>query len=284
MRFHHRALKAYHHGMDSMKPADGVCAVSLFDAVREAGLDAGPVLSRAVGARALDLLDLGPALSAVGFAYASPRARHEAARLLAVIEAGFAGAVTLGGPASGTEAEAAGVAPLPALVIADEAGRRLSRVVELAVPPELFVAARLCLLGHGHLPGWLALAPADHAAITAALPRATSLAHAAALAGRLAAIAALDEDRRGEANAFIFGEPVPPRFLPEPIALALVPGADAAAIAAMASAVAPFLAAPPFCPAPLVAISARRRRPAVSPAALPLFADAPAALELRAVS
>jgi hypothetical protein len=270
--------------MDSRKPTDGVCAVSLFEAVTQDGLDAAPILRRVAGARSLELLDLGPALAAAGLAYASPRARHEAARLLAAIRAGFSGPVTAGPPGPDTEAEAAGVAPLPALVILAEAGRRLSRAVDLAVPPELFAATRILLLGHGHLPAWLTLAPDDHRAITAALPHATSLAHAAALAGRLSAIAALDDDRRAEADAFIFGETSPPRFLPEAIAHALTPGADAAAIAAMAGCVASFLAAPPFCPAPLASLPARRRRPAALPDVLPLFADAPAVPRLRAVS
>jgi len=261
--------------------------VSLFAALTPDGLAADPVLRLADAAPALTLADLGPALAAAGLAYASPRARHAAQQLVAAIAAGFEGPVSLDGPDEGSAAlgaEACGIAPLPALVIAGESGRMLSRAVALAVPPELLAATRIALLGHGHLPSWLALAAADHAAIAAALPRAMSLAHAAALARRLPAIAGLDPERRAEADAFIFGEPVPPRFLPEAIAAALTPGAEGAAMAAMAGAVAPHLAAPPFCPAPLAPFLPRRRRPAAAAAPLSLFPEAPARPGLRAVS
>ncbi|MCC7283051.1 MAG: hypothetical protein IT556_11755 [Acetobacteraceae bacterium] len=261
--------------------------VSLFAAVTEDGLRPGPVLDLAQGAAALSLTDLGPALAAAGLAYAGAPARHAASTLVGAIAASFAGPVSLDAPddaSAALGAEACGIAPLPTLVLADDAGRRLSRVVALSVPPELFAAARIWLLGHGELPSWLALAPADRAAITAALPRATSLAHAAALAGRLAAIAGLDPDRRAEADLFIFGEPRPPRFLPEATAAALVPGADGAAMAAMAGAVAPHLVAPPFCPAPLAPLLARRRRPVTAPVPLSLFPELAVRPGLRAVS
>lgn len=263
--------------------------VSLFAAVTADGLDAAPILRLAEGAAALELVDLGPALGAAGFAYSSPRARHQAARLIGALAAGFAGPITAGPPQLPSplpEAEAAGVAPLPALVVHGEGGRRLSRAVLLGVPPDLLAATRVSLLGHGHLPGWLALAEADRTAIAAALPHAGSLGHAAGLAGRLPAIARLNEERRAEADAFIFGEPLPPAFLPEAIAAALAPGADGVAIGAMAQAVAPFLAAPPFCPAPFAQLPARRRRApaAPPPASLPLFPEATAEPGLRAVS
>lgn len=273
--------------MDSYRVLDGGRAVvSLFAAVTEEGLAPGPVLRLAQGARALALADLGPALAAAGLAYATPRARHAASRLLGAIAKGFAGPVTAGAPDAAADAlgaEACGVAPLPGLVIAGEAGRSLSRAVGFVVPPDLLPATRFALLGHGHLPSWLALAPADHAAITEALPRATSLAHAAALAGRLGAIASLPADQRDEADAFIFGEPMPPRFLPEAAAAALSPGAGGEAIAAMAAAVAPHLAEAPFCPAPIAPLPVRRR-PAARAAPLPLFPDAPPRPGLRAVS
>jgi hypothetical protein len=273
--------------MDSyaLRTSDRV-VVSLFAALTPEGMSADPVLRLAGEAPALALTDLGPALAAAGLAYAGPRARHAAQQLVAAIAAGFAGPVSLDGPdeaSAALGAEACGIAPLPALVIAAETVRLLSRAVALAVPPELLAATRICLLGHGHLPSWLALAGDDQAAIAAALPRATSLAHAAALARRLPAIAGLDPDRRAEADSFIFGEPLPPRFLPEPIAAALTPGAEGAAMAAMAGAVAPHLAAPPFCPAPLAPFLPRRRRP-VSAAPLSLFSDPPARPGLRAVS
>lgn len=268
--------------------------VSLFAALTPDGLSAAPVRHLAAGARHLALTDLGPALAAAGFAYASPRARHEAARLLAAIAAGSAAALTLPPPdadAARLGAEACGVSPLPALVLAGPP-RHLSRAALLGIPAELLPAARVMLLGHGHLPTWLALAPPDRAAIAAALPRATSAAHAAHLAGRLDAWRALDTDAREAAETFACGTDLPPAFLPEHLAAALTPGAGAGAIAAMAAAVAPLLAEPPFCPAPLVAPLAalprpRRARPPAPAPAADLFGPAPAAAPrpgLRAVS
>jgi hypothetical protein len=261
-----------------MRRMESPAVISLFDAVAEGGLDPAPVLALAGRAPRIVLSDLGPALAAAGLAYASPRARHAAARLLGAL-AGRE--VTLGGPeAALADAEACGVAPLPALVL-DGPPRRLSRAVLLACPPALCPAARIALLGHGHLPAALPLSPADRAAIAAALPHATSLAHAAALAGRVAAIARLDPAMREEADAFAFGDPVPPRFLPENLAAALAAGADAAAIAAMAATVAPLLSETPFMPAPMAPLPRRRAAPRAEP--LPLFPDAAARGRLRAV-
>lgn len=263
--------------------------VSLFAALGPEGLDPAPVLRLAHGARRIALVDLGPALAAAGLAYATPRARHAATRLLAALAAGSGAELTLPPPdaqAAALGAEACGVAPLPALVLAGPP-RVLSRAALLGIPPDLLPAARVMLLGHGHLPAWLALAAPDRAAIERTLPRATSLAHAAALAGRLPPIQALDTAARAAADAFIFGEDFAPAFLPEPIAAALTPGADAAAIAAMAAALAPLLAEPPFCPAPLAALPRPRRARAPTPPAADLFGEAPAATQnrrLRAVS
>lgn len=273
--------------MDSYLVRDGSRAVvSLFAAVTEAGFAPEPVLALAGDAGSLELTDLGPALAASGIAYASPHARHAAAQLVARLASGFGGPVYAGPPdraAAMLEAEACGVAPLPALVLAGPEGRRLSLAAAFAIPPELLAAARIALLGHGHLPAWLGLAAADAAAIGAFLPHATSLAHAAALAGRLPVIQALSPARREAAEAFVFGEPVPPSFLPESAAAALAPGAPGEAIALMAATLAQHLAEPPFCPAPLAAL-ARRPRPAASPAPLPLFPDFPRRSGLRAVS
>jgi hypothetical protein len=255
--------------------------ISLLAAVVEGGLDPAPVRALAGAAPRLALCDLGPALAAAGLAYASTRARHAAASLLAAL-AGRP--ITLGPPDAAFAAigaEACGVAPLPALVLQGPP-RALSRALLLACPPELYPAARIALLGHGHLPAALALAPEDRAAIEAALPHATSLAHAAALAGRVAAIARLDPALREAADAFAFGDPMPPTFLPESTAAALTPGADAAAIAAMAAAVAPLLAEAPFMPAPLAPLPRRRATPRAEP--LPLFPETAAARHrLRAI-
>ena len=273
--------------MDSYSVREGSRAVvSLFAAVSAEGFSAAPVLALAKGAATLELVDLGPALAAAGFAYATPRARHEISGLLAAIAAGFPGPVAAGAPDAASArlgAEACGVSPLPALVLAEEGGRRLSLAASLAIPPALLPAARIALLGHGHLPSFLGLASADAAALEKTLPRAVSLAHAAALAGRLAAVQAIEPARRADADAFIFGEPLPPTFLPESVAAALVPGADGAAIAAMAQAAAPHLAEPAFCPAPMVALP-RRRRVAPPAAPLPLFPEAAPRPGLRAVS
>lgn len=264
----------------------GRAVVSLFAAVGAEGLEAAPVLALARGASTLTLTDLGPALAACGLAYAGPRARHAAAGLLAAVASGFSGPVAAGAPDAASArlgAEASGVAPLPALVIADGGPRRLSLAASLAIPPALLPAARIALLGHGHLPAFLGLAAADAAAIAAFLPRALSLAHAAALAGRIGAVQAIDPARREEADAFIFGENLPPGFLPEAIAAALMPGADGPAIAAMAATAAPHLAEPPFCPGPLVPLP-RRRRAAALATPLPLFPEAASRPGLRAVS
>lgn len=264
---------------------DTVC-LSLLDAVLPAeGFDPDRVAAfgraaRQAGAAHVSVCDLGPALAAAGLAYATHDARLAAQAVLETLARASHLPLLAPGPEEATaEAEAAGLAPLPSLVVWRDGGRKLSRAAVLAIPHELLPAARTAILGHGALPRWLTLDEADRAAIAAVLPQAGSIAHAAALAGRLAVLDRLDPDSLHAAEAFAFGEPGPPRILPEPIAAALTPGASAEALAAMAEACRPLLAEAPFLPAATDAATTRLARPPRrgQPAPLPLFPDAPAA-------
>jgi hypothetical protein len=236
--------------------------------------------ARAAGAAHVSVCDLGPALAATGLAYATHDARLTAQAVLQTLARASHLPLLAPGPEEATaEAEAAGLAPLPSLVVWRDGGRRLSRAAVLAIPHELLPAARTAIMGHGALPHWLTLVEADRAAIAAALPEARSIAHAAALAGRLAALERLDADALHAAEAFAFGTDEPPKFLPEAIAAALTPGASAEALAAMADACRKLLAEAPFLPAATDATTTRlprAKRPG-QPAPLPLFPDAPAA-------
>jgi hypothetical protein len=256
--------------LDAVLPGDGLDPDRLALLGREA---------RKLGAARLAVCDLGPALAGAGLAYASAEARVAATHLLATL--GRAAQLPLLAPGpdmAAPGAEAAGLAPLPALVLQTGHGRALSRAVALAVPHELLAATRLALLGHGALPAFLKLDAATRAAIAALLPQATSLAHAAALADCLAALDGIDPATMARAEAHAFGTDAPPDFLPEAVATALTPGASAAALAAMAEACRPLLAEAPYLPSPSEAAAtplprAPRR---AGPAPLPLFPDAPA--------
>lgn len=235
--------------------------------------------ARKAGAARLAVCDLGPALAGAGLAYASAEARVAATHLLTTL--GRAAQLPLLAPGpemAAPGAEAAGLAPLPTLVPASETGRTLSRAVALAVPHELLAATRVALLGHVALPAFLVLDPAARAAITAELPHATSLAHAGALAGCLAALDGIAPALLARAEAYAFGTDAPPDFLPEAVAGALTPGASAEALAAMAEACRPLLAEAPYLPsASAAAATPLPRAPRrAGPAPLPLFPDAPA--------
>lgn len=267
-------------------------SLSLLDAVVPAeGFDPDRVTAfgrtaRAAGAAHIALCDLGPALAGAGLAYATHEARRAAQAVLrALAHAAHLPMLAPGPEETTVEAEAAGLAPLPSLVVWPDGGRKLSRAAVLAIPHELLPAARTAILGHGALPHWLTLAEADRAAIAAALPQAGSIAHAAALAGRLAALERCGPDLLHAAEAFTFGIDAPPTFLPEPIAAALTPGASAEALAAMAEACRPLLAEAPFLPAATDATTTRLPRAPRrgQPAPLPLFPDAPAAATPQSV-
>lgn len=256
--------------LDAVVPAEG------FDPDRVAAFG---VAARQAGAAHVSVCDLGPALAAAGLAYATHDARLAAQAVLQTLARASHLPLLAPGPEEATaEAEAAGIAPLPSLVVWRDGGRILSRAAVLAIPHALLPAARTAILGHGTLPQWLTLADTDRAAIAAVLPQAASIAHAAALAGRLGALDRLDPDLLHAADAFAFGTDAPPKFLPEPIAAALMPGASAEALAAMAQACRPLLAEAPFLPAATDATTMRLPRAPRrgQPGPLPLFPDAPA--------
>jgi hypothetical protein len=257
--------------LDAVVPAEG------FDLDRVAGFGRA---ARAAGAAHVSVCDLGPALAGAGLAYATAEARQMAQAVLQTLARASHLPLLAPGPEEAThEAEAAGLAPLPALAVWRDGGRALSRAAVLAIPHDFLPAARIAILGHGALPHWLTLAAADRAAIATALPGAGSIAHAAALAGLLGALERLEPESLHAAEAFAFGNPAPPRFLPEAITAALTPGAGAEALAAMTQACRPLLAEAPFLPAATDATTTRlprAKRPG-QPAPLPLFPDAPAA-------